>query len=114
MKQITIIAALALSLVSGAVAALEYRTDKPLAFTYKNKRGNWFGCGPTQCLLASEKTEERAFDLIDGYRNGPWKLIGRYGRCKVYQGDGPLDGSDNSPEWVVQRLTEKRNGKTRC
>lgn len=113
MRALTITAALALSLVSGAVAALEYRTDRPLAFTYEAAKNHWSGCGPVQCLiLADNDTEDEAFDYLETRQHGPWKQIDSYGRCKVYQGDGKLGGADNSPEWVVERMKERcRNGK---
>ena len=107
MKRITLVAALALSLAAGTAAALQYYPDKPLAFTWQNKHGGWFACGPTQCTLVSDKTEEKAFDYATAEWNGPWEFVGNHGRCKVYIGSGDIGGGQNSSTWLAERTREE-------
>lgn len=82
-------------------SAFEYRTDKPMAFTYQKGSDNWFGCGPIQCLLAAEDSKQIVFDRVTSNSHGHFRRIGTYGRCTIYQSDGQLDSWDNDPKDIL-------------
>ena len=94
-------------LASGA-SAFEYYSHLPLAFTWQNKHGYWFACGPVQCLLTGYGSEEEAFGLVQHDRHGPFNHIGTFGRCFVYQGEGTLESWDNSTEKLTGSTMDKR------
>ena len=96
------------ALMPVAVPAIEYYEDRPLMFTYQNKAGYWFGCGPTQCLQTGYRSEESAISKIDGYKKGEYSYLGSYGRCDVYQAlDGKMSAGDISPARVVARMQKR-------
>lgn len=106
-KVIVSIVVLLVLAVAIAASALTYNTSKVMAIAWQSKHGGWFACGPVQCTMVSEKTEDDALDLVHGYKHGPWNYIGSYGKCSVYQGSNEPNASDNDARWVNDKVSEK-------
>ena len=100
-KLLTLVTVLGLAVpfVSGPAQAFQYDTKNQLAFTWKNKHGWWFACGPVQCIDSGEKTEEEAL----GYVIKNADFIGHSGRCLIYQNDREVSGGDYSTDWVMKK-----------
>lgn len=106
-KVVVSIVALVVLAVALAASALQYDTSKVMAITWQSKHGGWFACGPVQCTSVSEDSESEARELVEGYKHGPWRFIGHYGKCDVYQGSNGPNASDNDARWVKEKASEK-------
>jgi hypothetical protein len=106
-KLIMSIVVLLILAVAIAVSALTYDSSKVMAISWKSSNGGWFACGPVQCTSVSNDSEDEALGFVKGYKHGPWKYIGSYGKCDVYQGsDGPNAG-DHNANWIESKATTK-------
>jgi hypothetical protein len=102
------LASILLTSLSTTAYSFNYSDDEPMIFTYQNKAGYWFGCGPVQCINGyGDKIEEETMDLMAHDDHGSWSRIGFNGRCKVYSGSGDLNSYDNQPKKLI-RLMKKR------
>lgn len=97
------VASLGVFLICSEVNAFTYTVDAPLVFLYQNNSNYWFGCGPVQCTWSGYKDRDRVFDLISSPKNGGWRDLGSYGRCRVYQGRGELSAGDHNGSWVARQ-----------
>ena len=103
MKRCMIGMVLVVMAMASIAQAFTYDSSKVMAVTWSNM-GRWYACGPVQCTSVSERTEDDAFDLVDGYKKGPWEYIGGVGKCRVYQGSAAPSGGDYDADWVVQKI----------
>lgn len=87
--------------------ALDYLTEKPLLFTYQNSSGYWFSCGPVQCISVGTKDQQEAIDLVTHNTHGNLEVIGYFGKCTVYQGDGELPSYDNQTSRIVAWMQKR-------
>jgi hypothetical protein len=104
LKIVTVTIATVIYFISSGVAcAFQYYDDKPLVYTYQNKHGGWFACGPTQCTQVSEKKEKEAMSYVfDPRRHGGLEWVGNSGRCRVFVGTGNLESWDHEPRKIIK------------
>lgn len=93
--------------VSQKALAFDYLTNKPLLFTYQNSTGHWFSCGPVQCNSIGTREQQEAIDLVTHDTHGDLEIIGYFGKCTVYQGDGKLPSYDNQTPRIIQWMKKR-------
>jgi hypothetical protein len=86
---------------SGSSFAFNYSPDYPLAFTYQNDRGYWFGCGNLQCLQSGEGSSQDVLRKVEGY-GVSLSRSGDYGDCRMYEGDEPTPSKYRSSSRVAE------------
>ena len=88
---------------NNAVTKSSAKTAGPmgLAIVWQTNNGNWSGHGPTQRLSASEKTSDKALDMVAGAStkflcNMNISVRGKTRNCEVYRVNKEVDTTDKT------------------
>ena len=82
-----------------------------VVITWQNRAGYWFCCGPVQCTLAGDKTEEESIDYCENETPDPqWSWTrNREGRLQ-YVCEIPVETGGRSTTGNFYRLYTDREG----